>query len=733
MKRQLFYISIIMLLFAFQLKAQNFYTIQSDGTIAVSDISTCKSSIASKIVLSNQQDYFGDFTFTKDGKLYGVTVLGKIYEINVNTGLPVELININALGCNSMVSDANGIIYIADGDGNLFLYDVSKNTITKLGTMPFGAAGDLIFYKGQLYMASVNNKLIEVNIKTPSQSKIYMDFDSSIIIYGIVSLSPTCDNIKAYAIAENSKVYEIDFITRKLTFVCQLKVNGIYGAASQQEFNAAAAINISDLSITNADCGKNNGVINITATSGSGMLKYSIDGINYQTQSQFANLKNGIYTIQILGDKGCNADTTVTLQGAGEPIIKSTMIPNGCGASDKGMIEVIAKATDGSSIVYTLNNQATGNQASSNNGRFEDLSSGSYTVDVKTSKGCIITIPFELRTLPIPIINDIQITNTTCGLANGSLKITSNNSQEANHKYSLDKTKYFSKNEFTQLKAGTYTIYLKDSAECTAQRTVKIEGSNTLKINDILITNTVCGNNNGKVTVDVAWANGNKSNLLYQLDALTPISSNTFDNLAPKTYQLIVSSTNAVCKDTATFTIEPSIPIRIEKIVSKDAACDDNNGQISIQAKGNGTVFYQLGNGNFQTDNIFKQLTKGSYKFTIRDTQFCTITTPDILLSQNCFIFIPNSFSPNGDGINDTFTIFGKDEIVKKVKVFRVFNRWGVLVFEANDFPINNPELGWNGKFKDIDANAGVYTYYAEIAFTNLTTSILRGDVNLIK
>ncbi len=60
--------------------------------------------------------------------------------------------------------------------------------------------------------------------------------------------------------------------------------------------------------------------------------------------------------------------------------------------------------------------------------------------------------------------------------------------------------------------------------------------------------------------------------------------------------------------------------------------------------------------------------------------------------------FIPNTFSPNGDGRNEVF--FPKGTGLFRIKSMRVFNRWGEIVFEKNDFSANDPSAGWNGTYK---------------------------------
>ncbi len=94
--------------------------------------------------------------------------------------------------------------------------------------------------------------------------------------------------------------------------------------------------------------------------------------------------------------------------------------------------------------------------------------------------------------------------------------------------------------------------------------------------------------------------------------------------------------------------------------------------------------------------------------------------------------YIPSAFSPNGDGTNDAFTIYtGTD--VKEIRTLKIFSRWGNMVFERNDFPPNNPTLGWDGKLNGQLLNSGVYVYYVELLYSDGWVEVVKGEVMLLR
>ncbi len=101
-----------------------------------------------------------------------------------------------------------------------------------------------------------------------------------------------------------------------------------------------------------------------------------------------------------------------------------------------------------------------------------------------------------------------------------------------------------------------------------------------------------------------------------------------------------------------------------------------------------------------------------------------------MVICKNSNLFIPNTFSPNGDGSNDVF--YPRGVGLDRVKVLRIFNRWGEVVFERKDFPVNDPTAGWNGTFKGKKPLADVYVYQAEVYCENGEIIILNGNISLI-
>lgn len=90
------------------------------------------------------------------------------------------------------------------------------------------------------------------------------------------------------------------------------------------------------------------------------------------------------------------------------------------------------------------------------------------------------------------------------------------------------------------------------------------------------------------------------------------------------------------------------------------------------------------------------------------------------------FIGVPNAFTPNGDNLNDVLFVEGRDNISEML--FRVYNRWGELVFEAAD-----PQIGWNGVYKEQPQDMDVFVYTLSATLISNRKLEMQGNITLLR
>ncbi len=103
-----------------------------------------------------------------------------------------------------------------------------------------------------------------------------------------------------------------------------------------------------------------------------------------------------------------------------------------------------------------------------------------------------------------------------------------------------------------------------------------------------------------------------------------------------------------------------------------------------------------------------------------------------INLIKNRKFYVPNIFSPNNDGMNDRFTVYGSKE-VEQIENLSIYDRWGNLVFNEDNLVPGDEQSGWDGKLKDKQLNPGVYVWYAEIEFKDSEVFTHTGSITLAR
>ena len=128
----------------------------------------------------------------------------------------------------------------------------------------------------------------------------------------------------------------------------------------------------------------------------------------------------------------------------------------------------------------------------------------------------------------------------------------------------------------------------------------------------------------------------------------------------------------------------------------------------------------------------------GSYEFAEAGEHLAYLKTPtdcDSLLHIDLDfyqVYIPNAFSPNDDGVNDTFTIFGDQDLVM-IKSLRIFNRWGGLVFIGEEQLPNDASNAWNGNTGSGPSPNGIYIYTMSLLMADGVLRNRKGAITLMR
>lgn len=241
-----------------------------------------------------------------------------------------------------------------------------------------------------------------------------------------------------------------------------------------------------------------------------------------------------------------------------------------------------------------------------------------------------------------------------------------------------------------------------------------------------------------KGSVEITQVEGAKPPIRYSIDGgMQFTTKNLFTNLTPGPYTILIVDAYG-CSTTAQVMVEEGdvVDISLEpKVVIKLGESYQINTQINIPLDEIGIITWKPGTG-LSCDTCLNPLatptTSTLYRLTVANKEGCEDTAPLLLaVDKQVDVYVPNIFSPEGDGKNDLFTIYADPDGVNNIKSFQIFSRWGEMVYESYDFPPNSTTIGWDGKHRGQELNPGVFVWYAVLEFADGTEVLFKGDVTV--
>ena len=185
-------------------------------------------------------------------------------------------------------------------------------------------------------------------------------------------------------------------------------------------------------------------------------------------------------------------------------------------------------------------------------------------------------------------------------------------------------------------------------------------------------------------------------------DALPSANGPTYEAMQPGTYQVVVTNTVTNCEQSDTASVVSVFPATGLTAEVTDAFTENATITVTVNPIGTGNLIYSLDGGAWQESNIFTGVQGGTHQVMVEDTEGCTNLILDVLV-----IDYPKYFTPNGDGIHDTWKIIGL-EAKHNAKIY-IFDRYGKLMKQLA--PLGE---GWDGKFNGEDLPSTDYWFTIE-------------------
>lgn len=322
------------------------------------------------------------------------------------------------------------------------------------------------------------------------------------------------------------------------------------------------------------------------------------------------------------------------------------------------------------------------------------------------------------------------------GDANGEVAFDISGGKPGNYRLIFQGNEVAS-NTLTGLATGDYNVTVIDALDCTKDFSFTIGSPDVLEIVNLTVLDVRCfQENNGSVTVEMTGGTPTAGGV-YQY-TLTGNGRNStgadvlpsLNDLTAGAYTITITDENG-CEVSSDFVVNepPLLEPDLESLINEPICPGASNGTAYLEAKG-GTPDYQFfwSNAPATDEQEGMNFSRGVYTVRIVDANGCETSLDVDVIERFPKIYIPNAFSPNGDGENDEFKPVTDCNLAYSIQVF---NEWGGIAFSTNDIT-----KGWDGTLDGQPVPDGKYSYIIFYAGSLNGVSFeetLRGTLRVIR
>ncbi len=379
----------------------------------------------------------------------------------------------------------------------------------------------------------------------------------------------------------------------------------------------------------------NNGSVTITASGGTGMLTYKINGGAFSSSTTFTNLTATTHTVTIKDANGCLKDSIISVVNpAALQFGNVTTVNPGCFGPGSGSITILANGGQGP-YSYQLNNGGF-----STTTFYPSLNASTYTIYAKDANNCTNSSTVILNTVAgASIAQVVKVFPQCANSSNGSITVTGS-SANTPITYTINNGAIQTNGSFAGLGAGTFSIHVVDALGCFKDTLITLLTQSNLKIDSAKTTPTLCfGDSTGKMKI---FGSGGNGSYTYGYNNLPYQSSNTFNNLPAGIYTLHIKDAIGCIKDTIISVGSPAPLIFSSANIIPPFCNGSQDGGITIAAAGgSGPYLYKINANPFSTTTSYTNLIQSVYTFQIKDANNCLHDTtiflqgPDIISFSN--------------------------------------------------------------------------------------------------
>lgn len=484
-----------------------------------------------------------------------------------------------------------------------------------------------------------------------------------------------------------------------------------------------------DTIITLPTCdGGTDGTLELPTTGGTPPYLYNFDGTGFGTANSWNNISNGLYTVVVKDGNDCIETLTDIKVSELELLL------------DPNVLEVDTPScfgfTDGNIFLGVLNGQPPyqydfGSGFTTNN-ELDNVGAGSYSVQVNDANLCKGFFVFDLVDHPAMTLSLMSDSVSCFGLVDGTAFAEPGGGVGP---YGYLWNNLVNSKDNVNIPVGHYVVTVTDINGCTISDSTDIYQPTEVLIVNTGVVGVVCYGDSIGVAGVLAY--NAVEPYLYAIDQGIFQQDTVFENLLGG-WHIVQAQDADGCIGTDSLYIPQPDELIVHAFGDTSILLGYTTPLTTLVLPSGHLVDYQWipGGDEFSFDTIpnpeLRPRHSGDFVILITDEDGCqAMDTVFIKVVLQKPVYAPNIFSPNHDGVNDFFNLFAGPAGLE-VNSLRVFNRWGAMVYEATDLPLNSPYRGWDGMIKGRIADEGVYVWYAEVAFWDGVPLIVSGDVTLV-
>ncbi|MDF2156589.1 gliding motility-associated C-terminal domain-containing protein [Algoriphagus sp. CAU 1675] len=471
--------------------------------------------------------------------------------------------------------------------------------------------------------------------------------------------------------------------------------------------SAAEGVNVTE-SIKDASCsGKNDGAISLNVTGGK--APYTFKWSNGSTSKDLSNLTSGTYDVVITDQTGCSFQASYKVGQPETMTVTTEEILPSCEGNSNGEIKL--NVIGGTApYTYSWSNGQSGATA-------KNLNAGTYSVRITDGSGCFIDKSFSLSNQSSLDLRLVTSQDLSCsGEEDGLIQIEVTGALGNYDVIWSDGITGALLRE--KLASGTYEVRVKDQSGCEVSKSVVLEKPQAIQARIETTLDVNC--ESGSVT-GVAWVSIQGGKEPYT------INWNTGDENLREINYFQSGSLKVTIKDALGCTAESEVKVDYPSLINKNGRLDFQFRKLEITSEPevmiNDEILFEseispefiaweweFGDGKKSTEkdpvHIFKKSGTYEVRLTGYDMFGCSSVEKNTVqvTSPAEMVVVPNAFTPNGDGLNDTF--FPKIRAVSSFSM-EVFNTWGEKLYSE----ANIESSGWDGTYKGQASPAGNYIF----------------------